>query len=1316
MSNENGMKKRVNQILILLIHAILICGYSAARAEVRLLQSSENGCTIEYTPSSLELVPVMMNGKQYQRIHFTLASPPEKPGIPMLPCRVLVVGIPIGCRVSVNSQDWTFTEQAGIRIQPVPELQDVGGLPAHSFREGPAYQTAGFTPENPFIVENASISGDRHLVRIFVYPVQFDPTRNRIRMYSHIVLRVDFTGIPSHTGGSAGPEKTDAVFRNTVINHAQAEQWRMPHPMRMGKRLLRPQAGQRIKIPVSQTGIYRLTGRDLNEAGISIGTIETGTVKIFNNGGRELPRDLSIPRPDSLIENPILLFGMDDNRFDEDDFILFYGTGVNGWEYSPSTNRYEHYKHLYTLRNQYWLVFNDGVPGKRVPSVPPQSPDGAQILDRFTDRLVEEREITNTQNAGIHWYGPSFDNDKTLESFDVLLQDYPGGDLSFRFRFVGASSGSHTFSARLNDQSFLTTSFFGTSSHQQTGTLPSGGQSGRNTLSLQYTGSGLASQAYLDWFEIEYTRSLTPQSGRLNFFSPLPEGTYDFRLAGFDSAPTVLDVTRPDEIRRLECRSMSGVWAFVDAVANDEPKRYVAAQESGFLTVSGIETDDFADLRNIDTGADLIIITHPEFEDQAARLEAHREQHDSLSVLVVDIQDVYDEFGWGLEDPTSIRDFVRFAHMNWPVRPSYLLLFGDGDYDYRNILPYESENRIPPFEFDGLTESGSRASDDWYTYVSGNDSRMDLAVGRLPVQTHDEAKSTVDKIIAYETNPTLNDWRSIITMVGDDEKAQHGDENEITHTRATERIAENVMPPLFNLRKIYLSEYPEVITIEGRRKPQAAADLVDQINQGTLLVNFVGHGNENLWAHERVFVQTRDMERLQNTGRLPFFYAATCAFAHFDDPLEQSFAEDLMNAEGIGGIAVIGASRFCSAAPNEALNEAFMNAFFTTSGVTERIGDALRAAKLMLTSTTNNEMYHVIGDPAMRLGMPRYRAVFTSVTPDTFKALSVVQIQGKVQKDGVDWPEFQGKAFVSAYDSQKDVVYTTQYGTRLPYVLPGNALFRGETPIDQGRFDISFIVPKDITYGGHTGRLHCYLTDELTDGAGYSDNIEVGGSAVLADSDGPEITLFFLGQDDFVTGGMVSEDPDLVAVIEDGLSGINITGEIGHKIMLTIDEESKLDLTDHFQYDQGSYLKGQLVYRLSDIEEGEHALHLKAWDNANNSSTQSLIFRIVLESELRLEEVLNYPNPFSTSTHFTFKLSQDAAVEIRIYTVDGRLINTIDYSWGTPGFNMIPWDGRDDVGDALANGVYLYKITAKAESEGKTLKKEVIGRLMVMHR
>ena len=412
-------------------------------------------------------------------------------------------------------------------------------------------------------------------------------------------------------------------------------------------------------------------------------------------------------------------------------------------------------------------------------------------------------------------------------------------------------------------------------------------------------------------------------------------------------------------------------------------------------------------------------------------------------------------------------------------------------------------------------------------------------------------------------------------------------------------------------------------------------------------------------------------------------------------------------------MAVIAATRECSPGPNEALNSKFTELMLTESGPTLTLGKAFQLAKAQSGSISNNEQYHLFGDPAMRLAVPQQETVLTSITPDTLKALAVMRVQGEVMQNGALWGNFNGHVLLEAQDALRPKVYTTAAGSVVLYDLPGNALFRGEAEVIGGRFEVAFVVPKDISYGEATGRISAYVWNEDTDGCGFHNALAVGGSADIVDSDGPEIDLFFAGREDFVDGDMVPAPAELVMAVSDDKTGVNITGEIGHKLTVILDGGAALDATEGFRYDSGSYLAGRAVHPLTALAPGRHEVTVKAWDNANNSSSRTLGFEIIEGGALRIEALLNYPNPMSTNTHFTFRLSHDADIDIKIYTVSGRMIRHLDGIDGSAGFNMVAWDGLDSVGDAPANGVYLYKILARSRWEDPPLKVDKLGRLMI---
>jgi hypothetical protein len=350
----------------------------------------------------------------------------------------------------------------------------------------------------------------------------------------------------------------------------------------------------------------------------------------------------------------------------------------------------------------------------------------------------------------------------------------------------------------------------------------------------------------------------------------------------------------------------------------------------------------------------------------------------------------------------------------------------------------------------------------------------------------------------------------------------------------------------------------------------------------------------------------------------------------------------------------------------------------------------------------------------MRLGSPSLESRIYQMSSDTLRALDHVTVQGQVYIDEVPDTSFGGTVSVHVFDSARHTTYITELGSRVNYSLPGATIFRGSSMMEAGRFQSTFVVPKDISYGGRSARISAYLYDDQQDGLAYRDSLPVQGTATaVADTVGPEVQLSIAGQE-FASGDFTTSHPTVVVVLEDE-NGINITGEVGHWIVLTIDDgDQQINVTDKFEYDTGSYQRGMLEYGLENLELGAHTVTVKAWDNFNNFSLSSLAFEVTEDQELALRNVLNCPNPFDPragETRFTYQLTRPAEVSIKIYTVAGRLIRTIQVGQAAQGYNESqPWRGKDQDGDWVANGVYLYKIVARAE--GKSA--EAYGKVVVM--
>jgi hypothetical protein len=815
-------------------------------------------------------------------------------------------------------------------------------------------------------------------------------------------------------------------------------------------------------------------------------------------------------------------------------------------------------------------------------------------------------------------------------------------------------------------------------------------------------------------------------------------------------------------VREITGGSISnGQITFTDNTIAGTPKRYVAVAPDKYLSVENVERIQFMDLRASGLGAEFIIITHEDFYSEARRLEGHRENgnpDNRLDTEVIRISDIYNNFSGGLMDPTAIRDFLKYAYDNWSPRPSFVLLLGDGDYDYKNIISQEDRNWLPPYQTDDLLTSASmaelesRTTDSWFTYLAGNDVVMDMAIGRINAQTLQDAKNAVDKIIAYETQPLWGSWRNTITVIGDDELVSGGrpDSRDVVHINQAETIAERYVPKIYNVEKIYLSEYPKVVSasVSGVQKPAARAALIEQINKGTLIVNFTGHGNSTQWAHEVLFQQA-DNAKIENSDKLTFFVAATCDWALFDSPQKQSQAEELLLKENAGAISILSSGRLVFSSANATFNYNFYENLFLPNGLTRRLGAAFvatRAGRVSSQTIVNDEKFHIYGDPTLRLAVPGNSVVITEVTPDSIVALNTIAVAGEIRRGEDFWQEYTGKLSLDVFDSRKFVENVTEAnGIVQKYFLPGNSIFRGTVPVKDGRFLAKFIVPKDISYGGTQARLSAYAWNDQADGTGFIDDIVVSStSSNLVDATGPEVKITFKGFGNFTSGDIIDQNSVMVVELADSISGINIAGEIGHRITLSIDPDQEtclsqlnefagvgnIDLTDLFNFDEGDHLKGKIEYPMqfpSEVDiagktiacadqngEDRHTLLVKAWDNSNNSSIASVEVVVIHEEGLVLEDVMNYPNPFRNNTTFTFKSNRDAEIRIKIFTLSGRLIQTLEYPFAVRGFNKIEWDGRDADGDIPGNGVYLYKIIARAEGFDGATQKEEIGKLAIV--
>ncbi|MGE5351873.1 MAG: type IX secretion system sortase PorU, partial [Acidobacteriota bacterium] len=1014
--------------------------------------------------------------------------------------------------------------------------------------------------------------------------------------------------------------------------------------------------------------------------------------------------------------------------------------GNQFFDYDTSSHRVVRYFHPYSNSNYYWLTFSQGQSKKmQAAQSLTQNPDFVQTTTKAFASWEEDKY--KLMNSGRYYVGDDFSETNNSRTYLTNLNGIvSGSSITYKFNFVNRSEYSAVISLYENSASVLSAYISGVGvgllddpqanyaiSQAYNATYRANLPDERSMLKFTYKPNpGSQSTGYLNYFEIYYDKQLKAYNDALMFYSMDTTGVDEFRLNGFGRSDIqVFDVTDYANLRLVSGANISGGdCSFRSQVQKGRLSKYMAVTPAAYLTPGR-----FTEMGNSNVHATpeakFIIITNKAFQDEANRLKTFKESQAKfkISTSVVDVDQIFNEFSNGMKDVSAIRNFIRYAYDNWSVKPEYVLLMGDGNYDYKDVEKYGQNFVIPYESYESYNYINSYVSDDYYVTVSGNDDILDLAIGRINAVTAADAKASVDKIIRYETQSDLGLWRNLVTMVADDAYTSDGPEN-AEHAIQSETVSNYYIPPTFDQNKIYEEFYPTVATGTGRRKPAVNQAIIKAINDGTLILNWIGHGNPEVWAHEYVFEKNVSIPQLVN-DKLFFLVAATCDFGRYDEPGTQSSTELMILKPDGGSIGSFTAARTVYSGDNFNLAKEFYSNLFRTdsTGYLQPVGKSYYATK-MVRNDINDLKFHLFGDPTIRLLAPTKAAGIDSVDHRAssaniqVKALSKTSIEGSVKRpDGSIDNSFNGEGIVSVYDSQK-LVKMKEYANS-PATFQGGLLFRGMVSVANGKFSTDFQVPKDISYENKNGKVVAYLYNGNNDNVvGYTSNIIVGGtdSTAVNDGKGPEISITF---DDAknTSSYLVSPAFTMDVKLKDA-SGLNTTGTgIGHKItgILNENEASPIDLSGYFVGDLNAGGKsGTIKYKFNGLESGDYKVQVRAWDIFNNSSESEEHFTVVGGSDLVVRDVLNYPNPFSTSTTFTFQrnTSTPVDVKIRVYTVAGRMIKEIENMAVTDKFVRIDWDGRDNDGNLLANGVYLYKVTIKGAEEAS--KQEVLGKLAVM--
>ena len=1321
------------------LYILLISILVFPQNDIRIISSDANALVFEFMPQYTDSSAMEFNGQNFVKVSFSGGSLLNEFdfGLPLLEQRVLNIGVPDEFGSTFEILSSSYQDIYG-QILPIPSIIKDGEFPGFDFVVAPDYYNSSFK-EELITFGDFGIARGVKIQPFIISPVQFNAANNSIRLYTRVLVRINFNG-----GSGFSKTPADNFLQDVLINFDVAKFWVEEKPQRLEKIASNSvlSSGRWFKFEAPEEGIYKITRAMLASMGIDANNVDPRTIKIYNNGGKVLPENINLPRPEDLVENAIVIFGEEDGKFDESDYILFYGRGYSFWDISPQGTAVQRFRHSYSDKNYFWIT-SGGTQGKRIQqkSGLNDNPDFIQTKsDAFADWEIDR---INLGKSGRQFFGDDFSSAVSSRTYINNLTNRDNSEpVKYNIRFaVGTSTGMELILSDNGNQLYAQNlAGFGTTQYTAgrdytfsttfNGSLPNN----RSALTFKVNPSSVSAVGYLDYFEIEYRKNLLADSDYLMFFSDPNSGVVEYHLQGFTSSNIkVYDVTDFADVKLVTnyVFHSGGECRFRFNEASNQRKKYIAVGSDNFKTPVNPAEVSNSNLRGELTGAKFIIITHKNFTEAANRLKNYRESQTitPLSTLVVDVDQIFNEFSCGILDVSAIRDYLKYTYDNWQIRPEYVLLFGKGTYDYRDVEGY-GDNFIPTWQtVQSLALLNYYLTDDYFVLLDGNDSKVDLALGRIPVSNITEANNIVTKIIEYETSTDKGNWRNLITFVADDGIGTAGRYEGAMHTEPSEKLAEQRLPGHFDKNKIYLASYPDVITGQGRRKPAVNQAILDAVNNGTLLMNYIGHGSPELWAHEYVFEKSVALPLMRNDNYF-FLCAATCDFGYFDIPNYQSANEAMLFLPNSGSIGGFTSSRLVFSFENNLLNDSLFKYIFLSSRDTLnlpiRIGDAVFKTKVARFGV-NDQKYSLTGDPTLRLNIPQYSADIDSVngmpliSDIQIKALSKTKIDGAVLKpDNTVWETFSGEGLLTVFDSERNfnlIIPGSANPTSINLKQQGGIIFKGRVSVVNGKFSADFVVPKDISYENNKGKIVFYFFDQTSDGIGFSTNIIVGGTdTTVNDGKGPEIEIYF---DDIAYGTsyLVGPNPKLIVKLEDE-TGLNTTGTgIGHKLegILNKQENNPIDFTNFFVGDlDAGGRSGQINYNFSNLEFGEYSLMIKAWDVFNNPSTGVAYFSVVNDNEVIVRDVYNYPNPFTSSTTFTFNqnLTNSIDVKIKIYTIAGRMIKEIEKFNINEKFVTVDWDGRDHDGGMVANGTYLYKVIVKTvDGERST---SVTGKLAVI--
>ncbi len=1099
--------------------------------------------------------------------------------------------------------------------------------------------------------------------------------------------------------------------------------------------------GKWAKIATTKQGVYKLTGVQLRSLGFSI-PIATSQLQLFNYDLSSLSEKVPVIPTIGLSENAIKVVDGGDGQIDDVDYILFYNQGPIYWKYDSILNRIKHFNNSSADSVYYFLTI--GANGKRITNQNQQS-NTNDTREMFSQHYLFEKDSISLLNSGKVFYGiPMGQGIGKQPQLNYTFTTQGMNSVSTLKSFIHMASTSYgangQFDFSLNDQAVKSSVLFPVSgllfdniASELIDSFNVNAVSNwpvKSNLKVNYSSVNSTSTGWLDYIEVLAKKPVgfwQDSVIQFNIEDGFVKGGFtNCKVQNTDATSIIWNITNASSPTQITLQlNGNGVGSFIQAT--DSIANFIGVSQNAFETPTLLGPIANQNIIQNNGQVDYVIIAAPAFMNAAVKYQQYQISKFGRKAIAVNAKEIYNDFSGAQVSAVAIRNFLKLLYsqalQNNYSAPKYLLLLGMGNFNTKKL---NSNFELPVYENDNSNSIlSSFSTDDFFSILKTGDDinnvnsirELALAVGRIPARTIAEADTVISKLINYQSNKIGGAWENKITWVADD-----GDYN--LHLQDAESIISHLQTktPSWNQNKIYLDLFPAVSSTSGNTYPLAFNAIQQTANDGTLLLNYTGHGNYLRLSEEAVISQAQ-FERWDNAKRLPLMVTASCNFAPFDQPTLSAIAWDVLMKNGKGIIGLVAANRLVFAYSNKQINDLFIQQLLVkdNTGQYNSIGQALQKAKIsnwtLGGDRVNDFKFNIIGDPALQLSLPNYEVVVKNLNNkqfighDTLLSGNKYKIEGTIQDKGIVKSNFNGLIDLIIYDAIKNKKTLANQSTSMsvPIAVQENILFKGKATVVNGLFNIDFILPMQVSNTESPIRIELAASSDSVSAIKIIDSVYVKANTIenKKDTIGPVIKAY-LNDSLFKQGGWASPNSILYISLSD-TSGIQTSGNaLGHDLSVWLDEDPiPIIINNYFVADINSYQSGKIQFALPTLREGKHKCIIKAWDLLGNSSTYILIFEVPKSKDLVIKNAFNFPNPFRQISTFGFETNQvgnEIQIEFEVMDISGQKLyrqafKLINYTNKV----FLSWDGVTNTGALLKPGTYYYRFTILTNSGTATI-------------